>query len=171
MTRGFWTALLLAVLAPAAVAAALAPPDAGEADASEAWVEQEVNPPAFPKPDGLVELRAGGLGGNRFLIDADTLSIGSDGVVRYVLVVRSSAGAENVSFEGIHCKTREQKYYAFLQRNGTWSKAREPQWRFIEAKEVNRHHAVLFADILCTQGSLPPRAVRDVVQRLRYGNL
>lgn len=163
--------LLLALAAPAGWAAALVPLDADEADAAREWVELEVNPPAFPKAAGLVELQAGGLGGNRFLIDPDSLSIGADGVVRYTLVVRSPAGAENVSFEGIHCKTREQKYYAFGQRNGSWAKARESQWRFIEAREVNRHHAVLYADILCTQGKLPPRAVRDIVQRLRYGNL
>ncbi len=170
--RQYLPALMLIAATQAHAAAPLSPPDAEEYEVgAKAWVEQEVTPPAYPKASGLVELRTGSLSANRFLIDADTLSIGKDGVVRYTLVVRSSAGVENASFEGIRCATREQKSYAFGQRSGSWSPALEPQWRRIEAREVNRHHAVLFTDIICTNGATPPRAVRDVVQRLRYGRL
>jgi hypothetical protein len=105
---------------------------------------------------------------NRFLIDVDTLSIGKDGVVRYVLVVRSPRGAENVSFEGIRCATREQKSYAFGQR-GSWTRAQGALWRLIENRDINRQHIVLYADFLCSEGALPPRSVRVIVQRLRYG--
>lgn len=38
--------------------------------------------------------------------------MGSDGIVRYVLVARSSAGTESVSFEGMRCATREVRIYA-----------------------------------------------------------
>lgn len=176
MRRGLQAALVVALWLPAVagaqpVAPRLSPPDAEEYEASnKAWVEQEANPPAYPKTSGLVEFRGGGVTSNRFFIDADTLSIGNDGVVRYILVIRSSAGAENVSFEGIRCATREQKYYAFGQRGG-WSVAREQHWRLIEAKEINRHHGVLYTDIFCTDRATPPRAVREIVQRLRYGRL
>ena len=136
-----------------------------------AWVEQVVAPPAYPKPESLAEFRGAGTSSNRFFVDVDTLSIGKDGVVRYVLVVRSPGGAENVSFEGIRCETREQKAYAFGQRGGTWSPAREAPWRLIEAREVNRHHVVLYTEAFCVNGKTPPRAAREVVQRLRYGRL
>ena len=110
----------------------------------------------FVKP----EFRGAGTSSNRFFVDVDTLSIGKDGVVRYVLVVRSPGGAENVSFEGIRCETREQKAYAFGQRGGTWSPAREAPWRLIEAREVNRHHVVLYTEAFCVNGKTPPRAAR-----------
>ena len=164
--------LALGVFASLQVLAAVAPspPDADEPEAdAKAWVEMEVNPPAYPRQSGLVEFSVSGATSNRFMLDADTISIGADGVVRYVLVVRSAGGAENVSFEGIRCATREQKFYAFGQRQATWSRVREPQWRLIAMKDINRQHSVLFADLLCTDGMRPPRAVREIVQRLRYG--
>ena len=43
------------------------------------------------------------------LIDQRTQAIGEDGVVRYVLVVRSASGAESVSFEGLRCATGERR--------------------------------------------------------------
>jgi len=150
----------------------LRPTDADEYEqGSAAWVEQPVAPPAYPKPESLAEFRGAGTSGNRFFVDVDTLTIGKDGVIRYVLVVRTAGGAENVSFEGIRCDTREQKAYAFGQRGGTWALAREASWRLIEAREVNRHHVVLYTEAFCVNGKTPPRATREVVQRLRYGRL
>jgi hypothetical protein len=128
-----------------------------------------VNLPPYPKTSSLVEFSVSAASSNHFLIDADTLSIGKDGVVRYALVVRSATGAENVSFEGIRCATREQKFFAFGQRDGTWARARNAQWRLIEYKDINRQHAVLHTDIFCASGKNPPRAVREIVQLLRYG--
>lgn len=151
-----------------AFAATPSPPDADEEDGKKAWVEIETSLPMFPKPSGLVEFSVSAVSENRFLIDVDTLSIGKDGVVRYSLVVRSSRGAENVSFEGIRCATREQKFYAFGQRNGTWMRVQSAQWRVIEQREINRQHAVLYADFLCSHGALPQRTVRDIVQLFRY---
>ena len=167
-----WLALLPLVAAAQLSKQELRATDADEYEqGSTAWVEQTVAPPAYPKVESLAEFRGAGTSSNRFFVDVDTLSIGKDGVVRYVLVVRSPGGAENVSFEGIRCETREQKAYAFGQRGGTWSLARDPQWRFIEPREVNRHHVVLFTEAFCVNGKTPPRAVREVVQRLRYGRL
>jgi len=145
------------------------PPDEDEADAGQkAWVEQSVTLPVFPKPGSLVEFSVSAASSNRFLVDVETISLGSDGVVRYVLVVRSASGAENVSFEGIRCATREQKFYAFGSR-GEWSAARGAQWRLIESRDINRQHAVLFTDYLCPEVSVSKRSVREIVQRLRFG--
>ena len=163
-----WLLFVLSVLAAPQAAAIW--PFASNDDENAGWVELDAVTPAYPKPADLVEFSVSGATSNRFLIDVSTISIGNDGVVRYVLVVRSAGGAENVSFEGIRCATREQKSYAFGQRNATWSPAREPQWRFIEMKDINRQHVVLFADFFCYEGKRPPRTVRDIAQRLRYGH-
>ncbi len=168
-----WTLFLVALCVSAQAVAAAVPTRPSDEDEynenlNKAWVEQETLLPVFPKPAGLVEFSASAAGSNRFFVDVDTLSIGADGVVRYALVVRSAGGAENVSFEGIRCYTREQKFYAFGQRNATWLPARDPQWRFIETKEINRQHGVLFADFFCPDGRRPLRTVREIAQRLRY---
>jgi hypothetical protein len=88
------------------------------------WQEQkDVEPPVFPKKENLREFYVSAVATNQYLIDASTLAVGSDGVVRYVLVVQTSGGATNVSFEGINCKDRTWKHYATGDReNGTWTK-------------------------------------------------
>lgn len=55
----------------------------------------------------------------RFFVDAATLSVSDDGIVRYVLVARSPGGVDNVSLEGMRCATSEVRIYA-LGRDGAW---------------------------------------------------
>jgi len=111
----------------------------------------EVEPPAFPKPENLIEFYVGPVTANTYFIDASTLSVGSDRIVRYVLVVQTSGGASNVSFEGINCEELAWKHYATGRSDGTWVKSRAPriEWRPIENKPVNRHHAALSRDYFC----------------------
>lgn len=136
------------------------------------WKEIEAQIPAYPKDANLIAFDAGPATPHHFFIDAPSLSIGSDGVVRYILVVKTAGGATNVTYEGIRCETREQKYYAVGQPTGSWTRARNPQWRPIEVREVNRQHSVLFTDYLCAGGLTqrsPASSVRDIVQAMKYG--
>ena len=43
-----------------------------------------------------------------------SLTVGTDGVVRYTVVVTSPAGARNVNYEGIRCDTYEWRLYASI---------------------------------------------------------
>ncbi len=133
------------------------------------WVELEVKLPLFPKTENLIAFDVSGATRNRFYIDPQSLTVGSDGVVRYTLVIRGSGGGENISYEGIRCETREQKYYAFGRRDGTWSNARSNEWRYIEYKEANRQHGVLYADYLCLDRKRPIRSPAEAIQRFKYG--
>jgi hypothetical protein len=123
---------------------------------NEPWRElKEVEAPAFPLRENLREFYVGPATANTYLIDASTLSVGSDGIVRYVLVVRTAGGATNVSFEGINCKERTWKHYATGRGDGTWVKshATRIEWRPIENKPINRHHAALSRDLFCPAGN------------------
>jgi len=120
------------------------------------WLElKEVEPPAFPVQENLREFYVGAAATNTYFIDASTLAVGTDGVVRYVLVVRTSGGATNVSFEGIRCKELSWKHYATGHGDSTWTKSRatRSEWRRIENKPVNRHHAALSRDYFCPMGN------------------
>lgn len=132
------------------------------------WKEIEANIPAYPRPDDLVPFEAGAASPHRFFIDARSLSIGGDGVVRYTLVVKTQAGATNVTFEGIRCDMRQQKYYAVGNAGGGWARARDSQWRRIVYQERNNHHGVLYEDFLCPE-KRPVGSVREALQRLRDG--
>jgi hypothetical protein len=121
---------------------------------TEPWRELEVQPPAFPREENLREFYVSAVATNKYFIDASTLSVEKDGVVRYVLVVKTSGGATNVSFEGIQCEQRAWKHYATGHGDGTWTKARaQIDWRPIENKPVNRHHAALSRDFFCPVGA------------------
>ena len=77
------------------------------------WEEVAVQLPASPKESSLQPFYVSATTDNRFWVDLDSVSVGSDGVVRYTLVVRTGTGAKNVSYEGMRCETRERRLYAF----------------------------------------------------------
>jgi hypothetical protein len=132
------------------------------------WTEEEVSVPPFPQEANLRQFYVGEMTAHKFYIDASTLSVGKDGVVRYVLVVRTSGGATNISFEGIRCESRELKNYASGRQDGTWAKARKSEWRPIENKPVNRQHAALSRDLFCPNG-LPIQTPSEGQEALRLG--
>lgn len=155
-----WLGLVLAGIAASAAAQAPDPFNGPRRNTNyeeePAWQEQlEVEPPAFPRQENLREFYVGAVATNKYFIDASTLAVGSDGIVRYVLVVRTSGGATNITFEGIHCKQLNWKHYATGHSDGTWVKSRatRTEWRSIENKSVNRHHAALSRDLFCPSGS------------------
>jgi hypothetical protein len=136
------------------------------------WKEIEAKIPPYPKDANLVAFEGGPASPHRFFIDTQSLSIGTDEVVRYTLVIKTAGGATNVTYEGIRCETREQKYYAVGQPGGGWTRARNPQWRRIELREVNRQHNVLYTDFLCNGGlnrGIPAESVKEIVKWLKYG--
>lgn len=153
-------------------AAAQLPPPADLFEEPARWKEIEVKLPAHPRPENLIPFEAGAATPNRFFVDAESIMVGADGVVRYTLVIRTPGGAVNTSFEGIRCATRERKLYAFGRSDGTWTAARNPSWRYIEYQERNRHHGVLYADFFCPNRSIIGNAKQAVdALRLEAGRL
>lgn len=170
---------LLALLAMASTVGAQAPKSGmdyapqynSDADESKQFQElQDVAPPAFPADATLLQVDVGPAATNKYFIDGATLSLGDDGVVRYVLVVKTSGGATNVSFEGMHCATRSWKHYATGRSDKTWtvSRAARREWRPVENKPTNPHHAVLSRTFFCPQGN-PISSADDGRNALRMG--
>lgn len=145
--------------------------DRGDPDAPQ-WREAEVELPVFPQPGNLREFYVSGATTHKFAIDTTTLSVGKDGVVRYVLVVQTSGGATNTSFEGIRCESGEFKIYATGHQDGQWVRVRQSaslsDWRRIENKPVNRHHAALAREFFCPNGT-PIRNSAEGREALRLG--
>lgn len=164
-------ALIVATVLATSVCPALAQWREWDADFDEGrkpWKEMEARIPSYPRSGDLVPFEAGGASPHRFYVDARSLSVGEDGVVRYTLVVKTAGGATNVTFEGIRCELRQQKYYAVGRADGNWVRARSPQWRRIEPQDINRHHNVLYSDVLCF-GKQPVTSVREMLELLRSG--
>lgn len=136
-------------------------------DEDKPWQEIAVQLPPAPKPENLVPLTVTATSTQRFSVDTSSISVGEDGVVRYVLVAASEGGARNVSYEGIRCETWERKLYAFGQADGSWSRSKRDQWERIRAAGPNQHHAALAKDYICDGLTVAGKA-SDITQRLRY---
>ncbi|UCV18383.1 CNP1-like family protein [Ferribacterium limneticum] len=121
---------------------------------SKQWQEIEVQLPAAPKQETLLPFYVSAATENRFFIDGATLTVGSDGVVRYVLLVLTPQGARNVTYEGMRCETRERRIYASGRLDGSWSKARKNEWVRIQDAYANRQHAALFLEYFCPVGNI-----------------
>jgi hypothetical protein len=130
--------------------------------------QQRDGQPAFPPPHRgeLLEFFVAATSEFRFFVDAATLSVSNDGIVRYVLVARSPSGVENVTFEGMRCTSNEVRIYA-LGRDGAWV-GRPTDWRPITPRSVSRWHNELFRNYFCPQRE-PIVSAQEGVWALRQG--
>jgi hypothetical protein len=126
--------------------------------------------PAFPRRENLIEFEVPGVPSSfRYFIDAASLQVGQEKerIINYVLVARSSAGVDNVTFEGLRCATTEYRIYALGQPNGTWG-GRASDWRPIGSAKVRPLQAALLRDFFCAQGT-PVRSAEEGLRALRQG--
>lgn len=136
--------------------------------AADKLKEADVAFPAFPDADSLLPFDAGAASGNRFLIDQKSISVGQDRIIRYVLVVRSPSGVENVSFEGMRCETLERRLYATGRADRTWSRSRNDKWMEISSSTLSLPHMALARLYLCDHG-LPIRSAMEGISAIRRG--
>jgi len=134
---------------------------------AQAWQESEVVFPSLPASESMMPFFVSAATSNRFLLDPASLSVGHDGVVRYVLLVETPGGASNMTYEGLRCSTREKRIYASARRDGSWSPSRNEAWEKIRDIPPNRQHAALFLDYLCPGGIIArnPDEVREALDK------
>jgi hypothetical protein len=118
-------------------------------DKDKPWQEIAVQLPAAPKAENLIPFTVNANSPYIFAIDAKSLTVGDDFVVRYTMVAKSAAGGENISYEGIRCKVKEKKLYAFGRKDGTWSRSRRDQWKPFSQHAGTPHQATLAQDFFC----------------------
>ncbi len=124
--------------------------------------------PEYPKSENYVPLQVSATTPFVFFIDAKSVSVGKDGVVRYSLIAKSSGGALNISFEGIRCSDGQFRVYAFGRSDQTWSESRMSRWQPIPADARNGQRTVLYRDVFCFGGGIIGSA-EEAVQALRSG--
>jgi hypothetical protein len=137
-----------------------------ELEESKPWVEAAVQLPAYPQAENLLPFTVSSATRNRHFIDAASLSVGDDGVVRYTVVIDAAGGARNVMFEGLRCATAERRLYAYGRADGTWSRARNADWEGIKVRSLLSYHKPLFEEILCPAG-IAVRNAGEAVRNLR----
>ena len=161
-------ALLLSLVAASGLAVSSALADEDDYQPPRLWQEGEVQLPPAPSREGLLPLYVSAATANKFFIDGASLSVGTDGVIRYVIVVETPGGARNVTFEGMRCETRERRLYASGRAAGTWSPSRNKRWEPIRDAVANRHYAALFSEYFCPIG-VQVRNAAEALTALRRG--
>ena len=141
------------------------PKDIGGVPEEKAFKEIEVALPSYPLDSALLEFAPRRNSANHFYIDRDSISIGSDRVIRYSTVIRSPSGAINTSHEGMRCKTSEYKIYAFGTGKSEWANVPDVQWRSIPRISADFRFA-LYKDYFCDIEAIAGRNEKDLIANL-----
>jgi hypothetical protein len=113
------------------------------------WVEGATELPPYPKTENLIPFPVSSVTRNRYFIDAASINVSQDEVVRYAVVIETAGGAKNVSFEGMRCDTAERRIYAYGHPDGTWSKAGSEMWDPINFSSGFSYQKALYEDHFC----------------------
>jgi hypothetical protein len=158
-----------------------------EFDSDKTWAELQVQLPAYPKAENLLPFDAGPASNNFHYIDAPSIAVGRDGIVRYTLVIKSATGAMNITYEGMRCATdgvredarlkililkfqvTEKRLYAVGRDDKTWVRARGSKWE--ELEDISQHYAqrALARYFFCPANTMV-RNEKEAIQALKSGS-
>jgi hypothetical protein len=129
------------------------------------WREVEAPPPPALKLDGLIPLEMP-RSALRFGVDPASVSLGSDGIIRYVVVATSATGAVNGLYEGLRCNTGEFKVYARHNSGSGWMVVKDSLWRPLHDAQTSSHSLLIARTGACIGGG-PNRSALQIVRDLR----
>ena len=129
--------------------------------------EEALELPPPPKKANLIEFYVSATTDFKYYVDAGSLNVGRDHVVRYVLVARSPQGAENVRYEGIRCPD-QNRIYATGRPDGSWSTA-SGGWRTIPRGSAINPAYALARNYFCPHRD-PIVTAAEGVDALRRGS-
>lgn len=127
--------------------------------------EHAVAPPPLERAS-LVALELETPADFRYFVDAASVSVGPDRIVRYVMLARSPAGVENLTFEGLRC-SGEYRVYAVGQPGGGWS-GRPGQWRPVP-RDARLGQNALLRRYFCPARNTAVQDALEAVGALRAG--
>lgn len=156
-------------------------------DSGKTWAELRTQLPAYPKAENLLPFDAGPASDNLHYIDAPSIAVGADGIVRYTLVIKSPTGAMNVTYEGMRCATdgkrervrldllilkfqvTEKRLYAIGRDDKIWVRAQGSKWE--ELEDISQHYAqrALARYFFCPANSIV-RNEKEAIRALKSGS-
>ncbi|WP_028536724.1 CNP1-like family protein [Paludibacterium yongneupense] len=122
------------------------------------WEEASYELPAYPTQANWVGFFVPLDQTFDYSIDANTLALGSDGVLRMTVRAVSKKGAVNLSYEGLRCDARTLRVYAFGDTiNHRWIESRKSAWRRLTPDDTVR---VRLRSDMCPDGQVPSSTER-----------
>lgn len=122
--------------------------------------------PAVPPPERTVGFYVSPTTTNRFAIDPQSLGIDEGKVVRFTLVVTSSSGVRNVSYEAIACDRGEQRLLAIARTDGSWVVLRNSQWRPLDVDDQRNRQMPELYGRFCDGGGAAATTPAGLLERL-----
>jgi hypothetical protein len=138
-------------------------------DRPSTWTEKKVDTlPPMPQPGNLLPFTVSQNTTLQFALDAKSLTVDNDDVVRYTVVITSPSGARNVNYEGIRCQDYSWKLYAGLNADHDgWDRTVENDWTRIENGDLNAYHASLYQDYFCSS-KMPTGKADTILTNIKY---
>src|SRR4029079_2284273 len=140
--------------------------DIGGVMEGKGFKEIEVALPPYPDDSTLLEFLPRRNSPNRFFIDRNSVSIGSDGVISYSAIIKSPSDAANISYEGMRCKASEYKVYAFGITRGECTKTPDPQWRKVPRMSGDFRYA-LYKGYFCNLEAIAGRNEKELIAKMK----
>ena len=100
----------------------------------------------------------------KFAVDTDSITIGADGVTRYIVVITNPSGGTQAQYEGIRCDSFQARLYGFYESKG-WKENLLGEWKDIKRDIPNRYQAALAKGALCNF-DLQEKSIRNVLKAL-----
>ncbi|MFT5174528.1 MAG: hypothetical protein ACI8W7_002715 [Gammaproteobacteria bacterium] len=114
------------------------------------WKETTFALPPLPRAEDLRSIDAFEANKNYdYLLDRASISGGSDGVMRYSVVVRSPSGKQNIFHEGIRCLTTEARTLAYASTTGVFVRSTSSAWKTAADSGVRGYQSYLAHVIMC----------------------
>ena len=131
------------------------------------WKESDVPPPPAYDMGKLLTFEVTRSSPLVYGVDPASVSISNnDGIVRYVVVATTPAGAKNVIYEGLRCSTGEVRTYARAKPDGSWVPLANSEWKSAYDISLPRH-SLRFAKVAACQQAAPVSSVRELVRKLK----
>lgn len=133
-------------------------------DDDQPWQETDYTLPSYPAEGDWVGFFVHHTLKNQYFIDAKSVTVPDGQAMRYVVKVVSPSGAVNLTAEGIQCRQKRYRTYAFGDTvNRRWIESMKPDWRTIEYDDLMRRR---LHENLC-QDNWAPKTADEAVALLR----
>lgn len=131
------------------------------------WKELDVKPPASFSIDKLVPIEMPRYLSVKLGVDPDSLTVSSDGIVRYVVVALSASGNVNAAYEGIWCRAGEVKTYARAGNDRVWDAVPDPQWKKLSDSQPSMHALAIARQGACDGRSATGQSPQEILRKLK----
>ena len=134
------------------------------------WVEKQQDLPSFPTLDNSSwqEIVLEKNDNDKAYLLTDSIRYIDDGSIRYVLNIKSKNGIDNMSAEGLLCKGKMQRTYAFADTVGNrWIENKNSKWQPLGNTSLRRNQVTYTLYTVFCSSTLPPKEPQELAKRLK----